>query len=388
MAFLDGVLMLVLLPILTTMVWEFLIRERVLAYSRRVRYRLIRRFGKEPPIGQLRAKLAALCIGDSATSRVMDREGVSSLPLDACFEILHSHLYKGWRPHEIDYLPFTKAPPLNDDLVSVTKRYPADPPNNGKYRLMSYLPDSSERPTLRIQLAPTDYFSTYPIQRRLFEDILVDEHGSPCSPFASYGTGLLEFAEHPLPNIVCVHAVVVLPSGRLLLTQRVRSTDRIDWHAGKWSCSFEEQMTVKIGEPRNDKSFLDTAYAGCDEELGLKPDQIADVRILSLVLEAVWNVVVPIALIKVHTPFDDIQAFWELKARDGVSRELRNLTELDWSPDALGPILRREEIRVGEYTIGPDEWHGTARMRLLQSLLQRDGIENTIASVTHTRRRS
>jgi hypothetical protein len=82
---------------------------------------------------------------------------------------------------------------------------------------MSYVSDSSERPTLRIELEGTDCFSTYPIQRRLFEDVLRDERGSSCTPFTKYGVGLLEFGEHPLPNIVCVHAVVVLPSGKLLL---------------------------------------------------------------------------------------------------------------------------------------------------------------------------
>lgn len=376
-----AVLVAILLPFLTTMVWEFFIREWALAYWRKAKYRLVRRFGKEPPIGQLRAKLATLCTADQSTLRVMQQEGLSSLSLDACFEILHSHLYKGWRPHEIEYQPLAKAPPLKDDLAAITRYHPPDPPNNGKYRLMTYSPDSTERPTLRIQLASTDYFSTYPIQRRLFEDVLEDPKGSQCSPFTKYGAHLLEFGDHPLPNIVCVHAIVVLPSGNLLLTQRVRSSDRIDWHAGKWSCSFEEQMTVKINDPRNDETFLDTAYAGCVEELGITNDHVDDVRILSLVLEAAWNVVVPIALINVHATFEDIRSFWELKARDGVSRELRNVTELTWSSEAIRPILKRERICVGEHTIGPDDWHGTARMRLLQSLFHRDGIEKTLRSV-------
>lgn len=378
----------VFFPILIMMAWEVFLREPVLAYSRKVRYRFLRRFGKEPPIGQIYAKLEDLCGVDSSTAQIKKVEGATGLSLDSCIEILHSHLYKGWRSHEIEYLPLAEPRPLNSDLADLIVRYPADPPNNGKYRLVNYFPDTSEHPRLRIQLAPTDYFSTFPIQQRLFEDVLVAEDGSACSPFAKYGKGLLEFGEHPLPNIVCVHAIVVMPNNKLLLTQRLRSADRIDWHAGKWSCSFEEQMTVKIGKPRNDKSFLDTAYAGCAEEFGLTRNDIADVRILSLVLETTWNVVVPIALIRVHTPFEDIRARWKSSAPDGISRELWNLAELNWSPEAIGPILRRETIEVGEYKIEPKDWHGTARMRLLQSLFHRDGINKTIMALTYPSRRT
>lgn len=381
MVVLGALATLLLMPIVTTMIWEIFIRDRALESSRRVRYRLGRRFGKEPPTGQLLTRLTHLCICDQSTSLVMGQEQISRLALDACFEILHSHRYAGWRPHEIEYMSLAKAPPLTGELAGVVSRYPADPPNNGKYRLSSYSPDSSERPTLLIQLAPTDYFSTYPIQRRLFEDVLRDVNGQPTSPFVKYGAGLTEFGDHPLPNIVCLHALVVLPNGNLLLTQRLRSTDRLDWHAGKWSCSFEEQMTIKVPDPRNDKTFLDTAYAGCEEELGVLPDRVRDVRILSLVLEAAWNVVAPIAIVEVDTPFEEIHALWQLKARDGVSRELRNLAEISWSPDAVLPILRREDTQIGKFVIGPDEWHGTARMRLLQGLFHKDGIDSTLKAL-------
>lgn len=382
MDLLTVVLTVVLAPIIVTMFWEFFLRDRLLAYIRRFNYRLSRKFSKERPIGELLTRLNRLCLGDSKTSLVMEREGFHGLALDACFEIIHSHLYKGWRSHEIEYLTPINAPPTAPDLDELILNNPAQPPNNGKYRLISYVPDSSERPTLQVQLASTDYNSTYPIQQRLFQEVLKDSNGAPCSPYSKYGRRLLDFGEHILPNIVCLHAIVILPGDKLLVTRRVRSTNLIDWHAGKWSCSFEEQMTVKVGEPRNDKSFVDTAHAGCEEELGLLDDKIIDIRILSLLFESEWNVVDAVALIRVHTALEDIQAYWQLKARDGVSRELRNVEEIDWHVDAIRPILERQPIRVGKHDIAKEEWHGTSRMRLLQSLFHRNGIEETIKSLT------
>ena len=69
-------------------------------------------------------------------------------------------------------------------------------------------------------------------------------------------------------------------------------------------------MTVKVGQPRNDKDFFDTILAGADEELGLSEFKIDDMRILSLVVESDGYVVDPIALIRVSTKLDDVRAYW------------------------------------------------------------------------------
>jgi hypothetical protein len=106
--------------------------------------------------------------------------------------------------------------------------------------------------------------------------------------------------------------------------------------------------------------------------------QVTDIRILSLLLEAEWNTVAPVALIRVDAHLDDVRAYWQLKARDGISRELRNVTELSWSPDTVRSILTRNAIIASGYEIAPDEWHGTARMRLLQSLFNRYALEDSI----------
>lgn len=285
------------LGIIPTLIWELYLRERLLPVFRRFNYRVARWLRKEPPIGELLRRLSAACKGDEKTIIVMKQEDHVGIAVDGCFEIIHSHLYSGWREYDIQFLQLAKRVPLPDDLALLASENAPSPPNNGKYRLYRYLPDSSERPALQIQLAPTDYFTTYPIQRKLFEPILPDDSGGWYSPFSKYGKGMLEFGEHPLPNIVCLHTIVVLSDRKLLITQRIKSKDRIDWQAGKWSCSFEEQMTVKVGEPRNDKTFFDTVYAGCQEELGLPVNDILDIRILSLVLESDGIVVDPIALV-------------------------------------------------------------------------------------------
>src|SRR5882762_11468402 len=117
MTVLVGVIILFLLPLLTTMVWEVAVREPLLALVKRAKYRLSRKFGKELPLGELLERLSSLCQRDSSASLVMQRERLSALAVDACFEIVHSHLYSGWRPHEIEYMPLARTPPLAADLV-------------------------------------------------------------------------------------------------------------------------------------------------------------------------------------------------------------------------------------------------------------------------------
>lgn len=178
-----AILNLLVIPILVTLIWEFFIRDHLVPHVRRLNYRVSRFLRREPSIGELMRRLSTLCQPDEKTGLLLQREQFSGLAMDGCFEIIHSHLYEGWREHDFEFLPLARVKPSPSDLVALASKYRPNPPNNGKYRLYGYVPDSSERPTLRIQLAPTDYFSTYPIQRRLFESVLQDASGASCSPF-------------------------------------------------------------------------------------------------------------------------------------------------------------------------------------------------------------
>lgn len=330
-------------------------------------------------------RLSGVCRTYKEIPMIMESEKHVGLAIDGCFEILHSYLYHGWREHDVEFLPHAKTVAMPADLKRVVNEHPANPPNNGKFRVYRIVPDSTERPELQVQLAPTDYFTTYPIQQQLFKQILPDGSGGLVSPHEKYGKKFLDFGDHPLPNIVCLHIVVVLPDDRLVVSQRVRSSDGINWQHGRWSCSIEEQMTVKHGgneKSREDRTFFDAVYAGCEEELGVTHDRVTEVRILSIVVDETYNVD-PIALVRVvDANIDDIKGYCMMKARDGMNRELRRVEQINWDFASIVPILRYKPYSLAGEEVQPEDWHHTTRMRLLVSLFDRFGIEDSMEAIT------
>ena len=369
-----------IIPIIILVIWEFGLREIIVKCFKKIGYVCAKIFRKEPPLSEMLEKLRKICKKTKETNELLKGIDFPGLAIDGCIEIIHSHAYRGWHEDNIDFLTLkTPSPSLPNDLLEYKENNRPNPPNNGKFRLYKYIPDSTERPNLQIQLITTDYFSTYPIQRNIFNNILCDESGEKISPFRKYGNNLLDFGEHKLPNIVCLHVIVALSKTKLLLTQRMEKKDVTDWEPGKWSCSIEEQMTVKQGTARLDKTFFDTTYAGLKEELGLEQNDIDDIKILSIVLESDGLVVVPIALATVNSDIKEIKASCQMKAQDGINREILNITTIDWDLDSIKPILLRNEVKTNDNTlIKPEEWHVTSRMRFLTSLFNKFSIQQTL----------
>src|SRR3990167_6297547 len=204
------VLTVILLPLVVTVLWEFFLRDRCSRYLRAAQYRLVRWWRREPQIGILLPVLSTVCAGNEKTTSLLKILDHVTIAMDGCFELLHSHLYQGWRRNDILFLPLARVTPCPDDLNAFAAANQPAPPNNGKYRLHRLVADSSEDPVLKVQLAATDYFSTYPIQRNLFGQILIDSTGRKCTPIEKYGHNLLDFESAVLPNIVCLHVIVAL----------------------------------------------------------------------------------------------------------------------------------------------------------------------------------
>lgn len=336
---------------------------------------------REPTIEQLTRGLGVLLRVEPVTRRVMEFAGhATPIAVDRCFEILHSHDYAGWRINDIECNLLAQPVPLSHDLQALVDQNPPDPPNNGKYRLIRLQPDSSERQILSVALAPTDYYSTVPIQRRLYEPVLIDAAGNLCSPWQKYGQDLLDFEHCQLPNIVSLHVIVALPGSKLLITQRVLSG--LDWQLGRWSLSFEEQMNSSRNVRPTDRSFFDTIKAGIDEELGCgKEDDVGgsikDMKVLSLIMDSDALVVDVVALVTVDYSLDEIRAR-RLLARDGHA-ELRRYEQMDWTVTALAPVLAgQDDLVLGDIRIRHDEWNITSRMRILAALFHRHGIRKTL----------
>jgi hypothetical protein len=361
--------------------WEFLLRDYCLPLFRKLAYRarnLITRQG--PSDAHLYAALKKACTPDEHTRQLMTLLHHESLALDGCFEIVHSFRYGGWHRDDIRFEHLGKIPSYPVDIKSLAASHPPEPPNNGKYQLVYLRPDSSEDPFLRIRLAPTDYFSTYPVQQRLFVPVLSGDDG-PCSPISKYGTSILNFESSQLPNIVCCHVVVRTKDNYLLLTQR-HSGPSTDWHKGSWSCSYEEQMTVKIGEPRNDRDFHDAIVSGLEEEIGVHESDIVDSRVLSLTLEATANVVVAIGLVKTTLTMKDLEPAAEWEAEDGIGREIKRIDGIPFTIDSIVAALVDDVTQtVSRRSIVREAWHCTSRMRMLSAALHTFGVQSVANAI-------
>ncbi|SPE37673.1 hypothetical protein SBA6_740023 [Candidatus Sulfopaludibacter sp. SbA6] len=394
-------------------IWEALLKEWVIRLRNKCLdafYRLRRRLSPEARnLPELLAALNRVQPPDKQTNMVMKIARVNdALAVDGYFDILHSYRFKGWKQENIAIV-WHDAIALPDDLQRIADGHRPAPPNNGKYRLCGLEPDSSEDLIMRATLAPTDYFSTRPIQEsgRLFVPLVLCSGGHPCSPMQKYGAELLDFAKCQLPNIVCVHVVVILDSGNLLVTQRVskKGMGGVDTQHGTWSFSFEEQMssTARVRAP--DKTFFDAVRGGFKEEL-YDPDRTEgeqqkhrkkrgktyeckddDIVILSIGMDTESLNIDPIGLLRVPLTVDEVRAHCKWKSKDG-RRELAVVEEVDWTVEALAPVLCGRAIEIAGTKVGPDEWHHTARMRALQSLFHKDGIEETLEALNRWARKN
>jgi hypothetical protein len=266
--------------------------------------------------------------------------------------------------------------PLPLDLLELTQKHKPRPPNNGKFRLCGIIEDTTERDQLEVVISPTDYFSVRPIQDRMFEPVLVDSAGCPCSPADKYGEDPFNVEASLLPNIICLHIIVILAGERLLLTQRIK-TSGTDWEHGKWSATVDEQMNAGSSVRGVDRDFFATVEAGVYEELGYACDR-SEIRILSISMDSlVFAIVVDAIVILKNVDVETVRAHCELKARDGRA-EIRRVIDVEWSLEALIPILCGEDLVAGETRITLADWTLTSRMAIAISLFHGFRVESTL----------
>jgi hypothetical protein len=264
---------------------------------------------------------------------------------------------------------------LPEDLLDINLRYPPRPPNNGKYRLRGYVYGATEHGP-EVVLAPTDYFSTHPVISRMFEPILLGEDGQACSPSEKYGKRALVFEDCLLPSQVCLHVIVLLSDGKVVLGQRKKNAT--DWLGGKWAPSFEETMASQ-DRPGTDTNFFDTVERGLMEELGTTCDR-HDIKILSLVMDTVALAVDVIAVVPVADNFATVHGHWQMSSEDGKA-ELARVLDVEWSLERLVPVLCGEDLVIDDVTIRCDDWHLSARMRIAVGLFHTFGTQRTLQAV-------
>jgi len=131
-----------------------------------------------------------------------------------------------------------------------------------------------------------------------------------------------------------------------------------------WSASFEETMDAPdtTHAQKGDKDFFAGAIRGLEEEFGISEPAIESIKVLSLNVEYPTLSVDIITLIKLKLTTKEVKQSWLLRARhrEEASRFATISTELN---SVLDKLLSR--------TL----WHPTSRMRLLQFLFYKYGID-------------
>lgn len=352
--------------------------------------------------GDQYARLLQTCEPDERTRNLMRLCGATTrMAVDGCFEVCGSPEYRGWTEEDIELKILRKAVVLPEDLQAIVNRFhPEDNHgrpayNNGKYILRGLLKWSTEEPKLRMCLGRSDYYHTKAIQNRIYDPVLkYGNKRSRCTPLEKYGTPLI-VGKSEIPSLVCLNGIIVLGDHRLLLTQRVTQKDNpdMDWEYGKWSVSFEEQMSSGKGlpgfgvasreSPRVDRSLVDALRAGALEELG--DSTSSDHKILSVVLESSVACLNVLGIMRTHLSLQDVQAKWDLNARDG-KKELKRVAAINWDVETLAPILAGIPVVVpsmhwadDHQVIRREDWNVTGRMRILVSLFHKFGVDETLA---------
>ena len=319
------------------------------------------------------------------TQKVYDYATKSSslrprIGVDGFIELHASRRYHGWTKNQIQFTTLNDRRPLSPDLERICNIYPSAGDNNPKYQLVNLVPDSSERSKVSLTASPTSYSRTYPIISRL-HSVLTDEAHISGVLVDRYHNTILDFDNSPLPYLMYCAIIVVLRDEKLLLTKRMPKSAGVDWNAGKWSCSIEEQMSgppqpdTEKNKPIDNNLFDTVIRGGCEE---LWEDKItvneSDIKILSFGVDGHNVAFGSIALVtNVNITAEEIEA---IQAVDSAA-EIRKPIEIDWTPEALAPALFWRPTTVWGYTIPPTEWHATSRMRMLISLYSRYGIEET-----------
>src|SRR6266487_3893738 len=248
--------------------------------------------------------------------------------------------------------------------------------NSSHYRLASYTPSFSDLDYLEVTLAPLGFHEYYSLTPFFDEPLLTAIDGSKISIRQKYGNTALTYSSTDrgtslIPTPVSIQCVVITKDEQILLMRRSSS---VAFYPNHWSASFEETMnapgTDRKGKPSrsDDGDFFTGAIRGLDEEFAIPADAVKDIKVLSLNTEYLTLSVDVITLITLDLTAEEIRQSWLLKAwdRDEASKFALLPTDL---PEVVNKLFSR--------TL----WHPTARMRLIQFLFHRYGVDEVAAAI-------
>ncbi len=316
---------------------------------------------------------------------LMDLADIERFAVDDCVILTNSHNFVGWSRDEVQTTIADVEIPVPDDLQLVREeKLPAiqrDYFNSSHYRLLSFTPSFSDSDQLEVTLAPLRFWEYYSVTPYFDDPLLEALDGSARSIRQKYGNTTLSFAGTEkgislIPTPVSIQCIVLTSDNQILLMRR---SDSVAFYPGHWSASFEETMNSvgfnRKGEPSNtdDSDFFAGAIRGLDEEFAIPESAVADMKILSLNVEYLTLSTDIIVMINVNMTGDDIRESWMLKAADRDEASKFALL-----PGDLDSVVKK--------LFAKNLWHPTARMRLIQYLFHRYGVDDVAKALKAKRK--
>lgn len=185
------------------------------------------------------------------------------------------------------------APHMED----VERQY--GPPNKPKLWLKDFKLPLSDRPTLRLTLGKTDYWTTKALELAFDSGVLRNE----------YERRRLNILED-LPGLTASLAIIITSDDHLILAQR--KSGQVDFGGGMYSVSFDEQW-----DPLRDSNPYNTVLRGLSEEFNLDLDHGVHVSADNLKLFALarewgrfWNTVL-VYVVKLPARAEKVLECWD-----------------------------------------------------------------------------
>jgi transcriptional regulator with XRE-family HTH domain len=311
---------------------------------------------------------------------LMQLADVERFAVDDCIILTNSKNFEGWTHDEIKTTVLRMHLPVPDDLERLRQKklsvIEKDFYNSSHYRLASFTPSFSDLDRLEVTLAPLGFHEYYSLTPFFDDPLLTTIDGTKVSIREKYGNTALTYSSTDrgtslIPTPVSIQCVVITQDEQVLLMRRSSS---VAFYPNHWSASFEETMnapgTDRKGKPSrsDDADFFTGAIRGLDEEFAIQPDAVESIKVLSLNTEYLTLSVDVITLIKLHLTAEEIRQSWLLKAwdRDEASKFALLPTDLQ---SVVNKLFSR--------TL----WHPTARMRLIQFLFHKYGVDEVAAAI-------
>lgn len=320
-------------------------------------------------------------LASSNANWLMQLAGVDCFAVDDLIVLTNSDNFAGWDRDDILTTRLSSPLPVPEDIEAVRReKLPAIEQrftNSSHYRLASYTPAFSDREGLEVTLAPIGFHDYYTLATLLDEPLLTGPDGSKLSIRQQYGNTAFTYTDHAtclIPSAVCLQCVLVTQDQQIVLMQRSSS---VALYPNHWSASFEETMNAPGPDPKGisragDRDFFDCITRGLEEEFGLTPNAIQDMKVLSLNVEYLTLVIGVVARIRLNLPAAAVKMSWLLKAAD--KNEASKFATL---PTDLSAVVEKLFSQI--------LWHPTARMRLIQYLFHSYGVD-AVASAIQTRK--